>query len=173
MGMGHTGGFAVQILLHTNNAALRVSFGSGALPPTNVLKQDTNNLHPVTQPEEQSPSSLLKLSGVSGIDPKARQFLVSQLPFQMGLFLPSASQALASGKSLFPSGLCCRLPTHVVNEERSSCAPVMSPRGYEAAGCSAPGSQPQLSLLRVGAAARSSLALLTAAGFKASIVCRP
>lgn len=85
----------------------------------------------------------------------------------MGLFLPSGSQAFASGKSLFPSGRRRRLPTHVPHEERSSSAPVMSPRGCEAAdrnGCSAPGSQPQLSLLRVGAAAPSSLALLTAAG---------
>lgn len=114
--------------------------------------------------------SLIRLSVISGIDPKARQFLVLCLSCHSRWVccFPAVLRLLHSGKSLFPSGLC--LPAH-----EQLCSRGASP-GCEAAGwngCSAPGSQPQLSLLRVGAAAPSSLALLTAAGLMASIVCKP
>lgn len=172
--MGQTGGFAVQILLHINNATLR------------VCQWSTSSHHRVKARHKQPACSdrasetrpilsLIKLSVISGIDPKAGQFLVPCLSCRSRWVCcyPAVLRLLHSGKSLFPSGLC--LPAHVPHE-RSSSAPVVPPRGSEAAGwdgCSAPGSQPQLSLLRVGAAAPSSLALLTAAGLRASIVCSP
>lgn len=125
--MGQAGGFAIQILLHTNNAALRVCQWS----ISSHLRVKARHKQPACsdRASETRPTlSLIKLSVISGTDPKARQFsrAVSQLLFQTGLFLPSGSQARESGKSLFPSGLC--LPTPVRREERSSRAPVLPPR---------------------------------------------
>lgn len=120
--------------------------------------------------------SLLQLSVVPGIDPRAGQFLVLCLSCHSRWVCsyPAVLRLLHQESPFSWLNSAALPPTFHVG--RGALLLLGCLLGAEAAdwnGCSAPGSQPQLSLLRVEAAARSSLALLIAAGLKASTVCSP